>query len=52
MATKEITPIDETKPKNGKTLDLVGAVEAKQKPQEVSGNGDYNADSSGGQLRR
>jgi DNA gyrase subunit B len=45
MATKEITPIDETKPKNGKTLDLVGAVEAKQKPQEVSGNGDYNADS-------
>ena len=45
MATKEITPIDETKPKNGKTLDIVGSVEAKQKPHEVSGNGDYNADS-------
>jgi len=45
MATKEITPIDETKPKNGKTLDIVGTVEAKQKPQEVAGNGDYTADS-------
>ena len=45
MATKEITPIDETKPKNGKTLDIVATVEAKQKPHEVSGNGDYNADS-------
>ena len=45
MATKEITPIDETKPKNAKTLDIVGTVEAKQKPQEVAGNGDYTADS-------
>jgi DNA gyrase subunit B len=45
MATKEITPIDETKPKNGKTLDIVGSVEAKQKTHAVSGNGDYNADS-------
>src|SRR3989442_14357005 len=33
MATKEITPIDETKPKNGKLSALNG------------GNGDYNADS-------
>src|SRR6202158_4089691 len=45
MATKEITPIDETKPKNGKAIDIVGAVEAKQKTQEPAGNGDYNADS-------
>jgi DNA gyrase subunit B len=33
MATKEITPIDETKPKNGKLAAING------------GNGDYNADS-------
>ena len=33
MATKEITPIDETKPKNGKLAAVNG------------GNGDYNADS-------
>ncbi len=33
MATKEITPIDETKPKNGKLSAING------------GNGDYNADS-------
>src|ERR1700693_3402003 len=33
MATKEITPIDETKPKNGKLATING------------GNGDYNADS-------
>ena len=33
MATKEITPIDETKPKNGKIAAING------------GNGDYNADS-------
>ena len=45
MATKEITPIDETKPKNGKAIDIVGAVEAKQKTQELAGNGDYTADS-------
>jgi DNA gyrase subunit B len=42
MATKEITPIDETKPKNGKLAAISGAIATAQKSQE---SGDYNADS-------
>ena len=42
MATKEITPIDETKPKNGKLAAISGAIATAQKAQE---SGDYNADS-------
>jgi DNA gyrase subunit B len=41
MATKEITPIDETKPKNGKLAAISGAIATAQKAQES----DYNADS-------
>ncbi|MGZ4730636.1 MAG: DNA topoisomerase (ATP-hydrolyzing) subunit B [Terriglobales bacterium] len=42
MATKEITPIDETKPKNGKLAAISGAIATAQKALE---SGDYNADS-------
>ena len=45
MATKEITPIDETKAKNGKLAAISGDVATAQKRQETVANGDYNADS-------